>query len=124
MATIPELARLYGRSERTVLRWKSEGQPIHDPEAMAEIISDKKSRRGVSKFAPKQPVVATKPAEEPKPQRDELLDALHAAEAALIRSHFAVVALRFHLKEANPELYEKLSEVLEITRPFVEEPEA
>jgi hypothetical protein len=120
MATIPELARLYGRSERTVLRWKSEGQPIHDPEAMAEIVSGKKSRRGVSKFAPKSQIAAPKIAEE----QDELLDALNAAESAIIRSHFAVVALRFDLKESNPDLCDKLGEVLEITRRFVEESEA
>jgi hypothetical protein len=123
MATIPELAGLYGRSERTVLRWRSEGQPIHDPEAMAEIISGKRSRRGVGKFTPKEPIhVIQKPQQ--KQQGDELLDALNAAGSALIRSHFAVVALRFDLKESNPELYEKLGEVLEIGRPFVEELEA
>jgi len=50
---------------------------------------------------------------------NELLDALNRAEAACIRAHFAIVAIRWDLKD--PELYEKLGEVLETTRPFVEE---
>jgi hypothetical protein len=53
-----------------------------------------------------------------------LLDALNRAESALISAHFALVAVRWNLKEANPDLYEKLGEVLEISAPFVEdEPE-
>jgi hypothetical protein len=63
----------------------------------------------------------------PSPRKTEeaanpLLDALNAAESALIRAHFALVSVRWDLKESNPEVYEKLGGVLEITRPYVEEP--
>jgi hypothetical protein len=72
MATIKNLASLYGRSERTVKRWKAEGLPIHDPVAMTEIISRKQSRLGVNKIAPKPPVATPAPEPEPATLEDRL----------------------------------------------------
>jgi hypothetical protein len=121
MATIQELARLYGKSERTILRWRAEGQPIFDPETMAEIISQKRSRRGVSKFAPRSPIVTPKPAEE----RNSLLEELNRGESALICVHFALAGIRMAILDGDQrDIYARIGEVMAHTRPFVEEPDA
>jgi hypothetical protein len=49
-----------------------------------------------------------------------LLDALNAAESALIHAHFDLVAVRWDLKESNPDIYEKLGKVLKITGPWID----
>jgi hypothetical protein len=77
---------------------------------MAEIIQEKRSRRGIGKFSHR----STEPvACEQKPTCPPEI-------AAVIRLHFAIVAIRWSLKEQNSELYEKLGEVLEISRPWTE----
>jgi hypothetical protein len=48
-------------SERTVKRYKLEGLPLRDEPQMREIIAAKRSRLGVSKFAPKVAITATAP---------------------------------------------------------------
>jgi hypothetical protein len=78
---------------------------------MTEIIREKQSRRRVGKLSHRssEPLAC-----EQKPTWPPDI-------AAIIRLHFALVAVRWNLKEQNFELYEKLGEVLEISRPFVEE---
>jgi phage terminase Nu1 subunit (DNA packaging protein) len=114
MATTKQLATLYGRSERTVSRWKSEGLPIDDPVAMSDMIAGKRSRFGISKLRAKEAVVAPRQAEE----RSEVLDEYLKATSALIRAHFAMVQLAWD----DPSLRERLKPVFDITRPYVEEP--
>ena len=118
MHTIAQLAKLYGRSERTVFLWKSQGLPIQDPEAMADIISEKRSRRGVSKFAHKTPVVVE---EEPCDQTDDLIAQLDQAEVALVHVHFILAAVCHAVRSGKEcDVCERLGGALDHTRPFVE----
>jgi hypothetical protein len=52
-------------------------------------------------------------------ETNPLLDALNAAECALISAHFAMV----HLAWDDDALRQRLKPVFDITRPYVEEPE-
>jgi hypothetical protein len=114
--TIAEAAKLYRKSESTIKRWRALGYPIENEALMRAIISDLRSRRGVSKFAPKQPTdIALEQEEEP----NELLEEYLKATSALISAHFAMV----HLAWDDDALRQRLKPVFDITRPYVEEPE-
>jgi hypothetical protein len=41
----------------------------------------------------------------------------------LVHLHFDLVALRWDFRESNPDLYERIAKIQDITRPYVEEPE-
>jgi hypothetical protein len=61
--TVKEYAKLYRRSERTIKRWKAEGMPLADEAQMRAAIANKRSRLGVSRFAPKVAVRVPAPAD-------------------------------------------------------------
>jgi hypothetical protein len=48
--TVREYAQLYNTSQRTIKRYKAQGLPLDDLEAMRELIAAKRSRLGVSKL--------------------------------------------------------------------------
>jgi hypothetical protein len=107
--TIQRAARLYGRSEKTIKRWKAQGYPIEQPDVMHSIISQLRSRRGVSKIAPKLSIAV--PVSEP--ERDP--------EGDIIGIHFKLAALRWSLRDSDPDIATRLTPILDITRQYIDE---
>jgi hypothetical protein len=84
----------------------------------------RQSAKNPALFAAKvQALMDMKPAPA-EPQPDGLLEEHLKAISALVHLHFDLAALRWSLRESNPDLYERLGQVMGCTRPYVEEPEA
>jgi hypothetical protein len=121
--TVADYAKLYEKSERTIMRYKAEGLPLDDEQAMRQIIGLKHSRLGTSKLFAK-PAVTSVPT-----QRDEaaveyvnvpqMFAELQKASSDLISVHFECVHLGWH----DEALRARLKPIFDITRPYIEEPE-
>ena len=131
---VEEYAKLYGKSIRTIKRYKTQGLPLDDEQEMRRIIGLKKSRLGVSKLLPKLAVatVGKRPINPPPPapangEQDveyiripEMFAELEQATGDLISLHFALASLRHSLRDTQSDIYERLTAILDITRPWIE----
>jgi hypothetical protein len=109
--TVKEYAELYKVAERTVKRWRSQGLPVDDEPRMRQIIAVKRSRLGCTKLSPRGviPPAPAPAAPLSDPERD------------LIAVHLALAAIRCDLLTTRPDIADRLTAVLDITQPYIEE---
>jgi hypothetical protein len=119
--TTAQYAALYGKSERTIKRYKAQGLPLEDEQSMRQIIALKQSRLGTSKLFAKPAVTSASPTQAPGEEYEQVVPFAEYDKAFcdIISIYLACVKLGWN----DAELRARLKPIFNITRPYIEEPE-
>jgi hypothetical protein len=120
MATVAQYAALYGKSERTIKRWRSQGLPLDDETRMRQLMATMHSRLGCRKLASRAPITThVEQIREPRPEPE-----FDQAIYDLVSVHMTLAPLLYDLQLPDDDIRARFESILIITRPYVEEPEA